>query len=180
MRTPCPTPYPPACGPGSLCGPLRLAIAGALAIDAYVHADLATRYDPNQGTAVISQGDLFRIEAAVSALAALTVILTARRASFILAALVAASALGGLLLYRYFNPGALGPLPDMYEPFWYGKKTLTAFAEAAATITALTGCVIASTRAIQRRHRAGEHVTGTGRQEPAPAKSRHSPTKGST
>jgi hypothetical protein len=64
------------------------------------------------------------------------VILTARRASFMLAATVAASALGGLLLYRYFNPGALGPLPDMYEPFWYGEKTLTAVAEAAATIAA--------------------------------------------
>jgi hypothetical protein len=53
------------------------------------------------------------------------VILTARRASFILTATVAASALGGLLLYDYFNPGILGQLPD-----------ITAFAEAAITIAA--------------------------------------------
>lgn len=122
---------------------LRLATAAALALDAYVHADLITRYAPNQGSAAISQGDLFRIEAAVSAFTALALLLTARRVIWLLAALVAASALGALLLYRYFNPGALGPLPDMHEPSWYPEKTLTAIAEAVAIVTALAGCAIA-------------------------------------
>jgi hypothetical protein len=108
---------------------LRVITAAALAVDAFVHADLVTRYDPNQGTAVISQGGLFRIEAGVSALVALAV-------------LVAASALGGILLYRYADPGAIGPLPDMYEPIWFPEKTLTAVAEAVATVTAVLGLLV--------------------------------------
>lgn len=126
---------------------LRLATAAALAIDAYVHADLITRYALNQGSAAVSQGDLFRIEAAVSSLAALALVLTGRRTIWVLAVLVAASALGGLLLYRYSSPGALGPLPDMYEPIWYPEKALAAVAEGAAVVTALAGLVIAPSTA---------------------------------
>lgn len=118
---------------------LRLSTAAALAIDAYVHADLAGRYDPNRGSAAISQGDLFRLEAGVSAFAALALILTAWRLTWTLALLVAGSALGGLLLYRYYDPGLLDPLPDMYEPSWYPEKTLAAIAEGAAVITAAFG-----------------------------------------
>jgi hypothetical protein len=77
---------------------------------------------------------------------------------------MSASALGGLVLYRYFDPGAaLGPLPDMYEPFWYGEKTLTAFAEAAATIAAIIGCVIAPTNPIRQRQRQAEQASSIGR-----------------
>lgn len=125
---------------------LRLVTAAALAVDAFVHADLATRYDPNQGTALIGQGDLFRIEAAVSALAALALIISGRLVIWVLAVLVAGSALGGMLLYRYVDPGALGPLPDMYEPIWYPEKTLTAVAEAVATVTAVAGLLVAPHR----------------------------------
>jgi hypothetical protein len=121
---------------------LRLSTAAALAIDAYVHADLAGRYDLNQGSAAISQGDLFRIEAGVSAFAALAVILTAWRLTWTFAFLVAASALGGVLLYRYYDPGFRGPLPDMYEPSWYPEKTLTAAAEGVAVITAALGLLL--------------------------------------
>ena len=125
---------------------LRLSTAAALAIDAYVHADLAGLYDLNQGRAAISQGDLFRVEAGVSAFAALAVILTAWRLTWTVAFLVAASALGGLLLYRYYDPGTLGPLPDMYEPSWYPEKTLAAAAEAAAVITTALGLLLAGGR----------------------------------
>lgn len=121
---------------------LRLSTAAALAIDAYVHAELAGRYDLNQGTAMISQGDLFRIEAGVSAFAALAVILTAWRLTWALGFVVAASALGGVLLYRYNDPGFLGPLPDMYEPAWYPEKMLAAVAESGAVITAALGLVL--------------------------------------
>lgn len=122
---------------------LRIVTAAGLAIDAYVHADLALRYDLNQGSAVLSQGDLFRIEAGVSAFAALAVILTAWRVTWMLAFLVAASALGALLLYRYHDPGAIGPLPDMYEPTMYPEKTLAAVAEGVAAGTALIGIAAA-------------------------------------
>lgn len=125
---------------------LRMVTAAALAVDAFVHADLITRYDPNQGTAAISQGGLFRIEAALAAFAALALVISGRRVIWALAVVIAASALGGLLLYRYADPGALGPLPDMYEPLWYPEKTLTAVTEVVATVTAVVGFLVTPRR----------------------------------
>ncbi|MGH3789612.1 MAG: hypothetical protein ACRDRU_15170 [Pseudonocardiaceae bacterium] len=46
--------------------------------------------------------------------------------------LVASSALGAVLLYRYVDLGSLGPLPDMHEPVWYPEKTVSAIAEGVA------------------------------------------------
>jgi plastocyanin len=111
---------------------LRLLVAAGLAVDAYVHADLAPVYDGIRAS--ISQGDLFRIEAGVAAAAALIVLVAGRRAGFGLAFAVSASALGALLLYRYVDVGRLGPLPNMYEPSWFGEKTVAAVAEAAAVV----------------------------------------------
>lgn len=109
---------------------LRLIAAAGLAVDAYVHADLAGRYDGNG--ADISQGTLFRIEAALAALAALLVLVHGRRLAAGFALLVSASALGAVLLYRYVDVGSLGPLPNMYEPLWFTEKTVSAVAEAVA------------------------------------------------
>ena len=116
---------------------LRVATAAGLAADAYVHADLAATYDPVRHT--VSQGNLFRLDAAATSLAALVLVLTARRAAWALALLVAAGSLGALLLYRYANVGAIGPLPNMYEPIWFPEKTAAAIAGAAATILAALG-----------------------------------------
>ena len=120
-------------------GLLRVLTAAGLAVDAYVHADLAATYDPVRKS--ISQGDLFRIEAGASALAAVLILLTAHRAAWAFAFLVAASGLGAILLYRYVDVGTLGPLPNMYEPLWYPRKTAATIAEAVATVTALAGFV---------------------------------------
>ncbi len=117
---------------------LRLVTAAALAVDAYVHADLAPAYDfAGKG---ISQGDLFRIEAAAAALAALLLILLGTRPLvWAYALLVAFAGTGAVLLYRYVDVGALGPLRNMYEPVWYPEKTRSAVAEATATLAALSG-----------------------------------------
>ena len=40
---------------------------------------------------------------------------------------------------RYHDPGALGPLPDMYEPFWFREKSVAGVAEAVALVTATLG-----------------------------------------
>ena len=124
---------------------LRLATATALAIDAYVHADLIDLYARNRSDG-LSQGDLFRIEAAVSALAALLVLGLpwTRRLVWTLAFVVAASALAGVTIYANYDLGAIGPIPDMYEPSWYGEKTLTAVAESVTAGTALLGFLVAS------------------------------------
>lgn len=121
---------------------LRLVTAAALAVDAYVHADLAMRYDLNRDAA-ISQGDLFRIEAGLAAFAALVLVLFGTRISWLLALLVAGSAFAAVMLYARYDLGVIGPIPDMYEPAWYSEKTHTAIAEAIATGTALVGLVTA-------------------------------------
>ena len=118
---------------------LRVVTAAALAVDAFVHVDLAGRYDANQGTGPLSQGDLFRIEAVVSGLAALALLISGRWLVWLVAWLVAVSAVGAVLLYRYHDPGELGPLPDMYEPFWFREKSAATLAEGVAVLTATAG-----------------------------------------
>ncbi len=117
---------------------LRLLAAAGLVVDAVVHLNFASRYDPIGGT--LSQGDVFRIESALALLVAVVLLVGPwRRASYLVAFLVAASAFGGVMLYRYVDVGALGPIPNMYEPVWFGQKTLSAYAEAAAAVAALIG-----------------------------------------
>ena len=117
---------------------LRVGTAAALAIDAAVHLRNAAAYDAVKAT--ISQGALFRVEAGVAVAAALLVLVWPRRTSWILALLVAASALGAVLLYRYVDVGVLGPLPDMYENTWQVPgKLLSAWAEGAAVVLAGLG-----------------------------------------
>lgn len=111
-----------------------------LAVDAFVHFDLASTYDLNT-TAHLSQGDLFRIEGVLAILAAVVVLARPRRWSAALAALIAGSALAVLLVYRYAMIGRIGPVPSMYEPIWFPEKTLSGYAEAIAFIAA-TGLAI--------------------------------------
>jgi len=118
---------------------VRLITAAGLAVDAYCHADLAAAYDGIAGS--VSQGTLFLIEAGAASAAALLVLVLAGRAGFALAAVVAASALGAILLYRYVDVGSLGPLPNMYEPVWFAEKTTAAVAEAIATVAAAGGLI---------------------------------------
>jgi hypothetical protein len=121
---------------------LRVITIAGLAVDAWVHADLVGRYDPNQGPGGLSQGDLFRAETVVSVVAAVALLLTARPVAWLFACLVSGSALTGLLLYRYYDPGAIGPLPDMYEPVWFAEKTLAGVAEAVALGAATMGLTL--------------------------------------
>jgi hypothetical protein len=110
---------------------LRLLAAAGLAVDAFVHADLAGRYDLG-GT--ISQSTLFLIQGALAAAAALGLVVRGRRLEAAFGFVVSAAALGAVLLYRYVDVGRLGPLPNMYEPIWYTEKTLSAIAEGVALV----------------------------------------------
>jgi hypothetical protein len=113
---------------------MRVLAAAGLAVDAYVHADLASTYDGN--TATVGQGTLFRIEAVLAALAALLVLFFRSRLFRAYAFLVAAGGLAAVLVHRYVDVGAFGPFPDMYEPLWYTKKVVSAVAQAVATVAA--------------------------------------------
>ncbi len=135
---------------------LRLLVAAGLAIDAYIHADLAPAYDGIRAT--VSQGDLFRIEAGAAAAAALLVLVAGRRAGFGVALAVAASGAGALLLYRYAAVGRIGPVPDMYEPSWFPEKTAAALAETVAAALAAAGLLLAVRH--RARPRSGHYLLG--------------------
>jgi hypothetical protein len=115
---------------------LALVAAAGLAIQAYVHFDLASQYDVIKSS-VLSQCDLFRAEATVAVIAAAAVLLRPRRYTAAFAFVVAAAGLIAVLVYQYVNVGAFGPIPNMYDPIWFPKKTLSVWAEGIAAVAAL-------------------------------------------
>lgn len=123
---------------------LRLIVFAGLVADAVVHLLLARNYDVVAGG--IGQGTLFRVESVAAVLVALLVLLTPWRWAYALAALVAGSALGAVLVSTYVHIGAIGPIPDMYEPIWYTEKAFVAIAEAVALVAALTLLFLPSRR----------------------------------
>src|SRR5271169_6416828 len=97
---------------------LAAATAAALVIDAVVHFQDAYFYDANTG-ALLSQGQLFRIQAVVAIVAALGVLAFPRRwPAWLFAALVAGSAAAAVITYTCIDIGPLAGLPNMYEPSW--------------------------------------------------------------
>ncbi|GLW65813.1 hypothetical protein Arub01_40570 [Actinomadura rubrobrunea] len=128
---------------------LRLLVAAGLAVDAVVHWRFAPDMKFVEGGSV--GGDvLFQAQAAVAALAAVLVLAWARRWTYAVAFLVAAGAVGALLLYYAVDVGALGPLPDMYEPVWYAEKTASLIGEGVAAVAALVGFLTAGSRSSRR------------------------------
>jgi hypothetical protein len=120
---------------------LRTGTAAALGIDAAVHLHNAPAYDAVKAT--FTQGGLFRAEAGVAIAVALLVLVWPRRATWAAALLVAGSALGAVLLYRYVDVGSLGPLPNMYENTWQVPgKLISAYAEGAAVLLAGVGLLV--------------------------------------
>lgn len=124
---------------------LRGVAAVGLAVDAVVHLKLAHRYDLVTSS-VVSEGTLFRLEAVAAVVAVLLVVLWRHRAGDVFAWATAAAGLAAILLYRYADPGAIGPLPDMYEPIWFVDK-VWALAGQAAALVALTPLIIRPRRA---------------------------------
>lgn len=121
---------------------LRLLVAAGLAVDAYVHWVFAPDMAFVEGGAI--GGDvLFRAQASVAGIVAAVILVHAVRWTYALAFLVAASAVGALLLYSYADVGVLGPLPAMHEPVWYFEKTLSLVGEGVAALAALIGLLTA-------------------------------------
>jgi hypothetical protein len=107
--------------------------------------------------ATISQGALFRAEAAVAVAVGLLVLVRPRPSGWLAALAVAVSALAAVLLYRYVDVGALGPLPDMYEDTWQVPgKLLSAWAEGTAVVLAGLGLLT------HREHSGRQRLVPTG------------------
>ena len=131
---------------------LRFIAVGGLVVDARVHLKLAVAYDSIK-TSTISQGDLFRIEGWLAIAAAALILLIRRPLTDFFAAAVAGGGLVALLIYRYVDLGAIGPLPSMYEPAWYPDKVHTCIAQAIATAMCLCLLLIAATGPIRLARR---------------------------
>jgi hypothetical protein len=128
---------------------LRAATAAALIADAVVHLQDAYFYDANTGS-LLSQGQLFRIQAGVAIAAAALVLAWSRWPAWALAALVTLSAAAAVVAYTYIDIGSIAGLPNMYEPSWGPPgKLLSAYAEGIGGVLALIGLA----RAIVRERR---------------------------
>ena len=88
-------------------------------------------------SSVISEGDLFRIEGALAIVAAAALLIRPRWYTALLAFVVSIGGVGAVLLYTYVDVGAVGPLPDMYEPVWFPEKTWSAWGEGIGALAAL-------------------------------------------
>jgi hypothetical protein len=113
---------------------LILAVLTAIGLlyDAKVHLHLAGDYDA-VGTTV-TQGWLFRAEAIVAIVVALAVLVSDHRLVWAAAGLTGLAGVGAVLLYRYVDVGAIGPIPNMYEPVWFAEKLRSAYAEGAVAV----------------------------------------------
>jgi hypothetical protein len=136
---------------------LSLLVIIGLVIDAVVHLHLAPGYQL-AAPGGIGQGNLFRLESVVALLVAAYVLLTGSRLAFTAATLVGLSALAAVVLYRYVDIPALGPIPSMYEPVWFFQKTLSAIAEASVGVLALAGMLLRTTRSVPNRKVASHHA----------------------
>jgi hypothetical protein len=122
---------------------LAAAAAGCLGIDAYVHVTTASSYASNGGV-ILNEGNLFTAEAAVAAAAALFLLVSPRTVGWLLSLAVAVTALAAVMVSTYIDVGAIGPVPDLYEPTWRvpGKVPATV-AEIVATAVSLAALLLA-------------------------------------
>jgi hypothetical protein len=126
-------------GPAALT--LRMLTAAALVVDAVVHYRLAGTYSFAGSGGSLNEGTLFRAEAVIALIAAALVLVLGTRVAYVVAFVVSVSAFGAVMLYRYVDVPAIGPIPSMYEPIWYTQKTLSAIAEALGSLLAAAGLV---------------------------------------
>lgn len=126
---------------------LTTIVVVGLAIDAYVHFHLASAFQHNK-TSTLSEADLFHLEGALAIIAAVALLVRPRRYTAAFAFLVAAGGTAAVIVYRYVNIGAFGPIPNMYDPYWApAEKTISAVAEALAAIAAAGLFVLFHTQA---------------------------------
>ena len=115
---------------------LTAVVVVGLAIDAFVHFHLASAFSANR-TRWLSEPALFRVEAAASLVAAIALLVRRHRATILFAFLLAAAGTVAVVFYRYVDLGAVGPFPNMYDPYWAPpEKALSAVAEALAAVAA--------------------------------------------
>jgi hypothetical protein len=144
---------------------LRILIAAGLITSAVIHFQLAAGYQ-QAAPGGIGQGNLFRIQAVVAILSGLYVLLRGSRPAFLVAAAVALSAFAAVVIYRYVDLPAIGPIPAMYEPVWFTEKVVTAVVEGIAGALSIAGYILLR-RPGKARARATSNPVNRGGGEPA-------------
>lgn len=124
------TPPPPAVD-----RTLRLVAASALGVSAYVHVALAA--GPLVADGQVTLAGLFVGQAVVAAATALWVLARGSGLAWLATAAVGGASVGALVLTVYVLVPSIGPLPAMYEPFWYPQKVVAASAAGVALVAAL-------------------------------------------
>ncbi len=113
---------------------LALLAAVALAVSAYVHADLGDA--PYAADGQVTLSGLFVAQALVAAVVALWVLVRPSRLAWLAVLAVGAASLLALVLSVYVRIPSVGPFPVLYEPLWYGAKVVAAVAAGAAAVLA--------------------------------------------
>ena len=129
---------------------LRVLGAAGLAVSSYVHLHLAHLYKGLGDS--ITQADLFYVQGVLAAVVAVWLLLTGMRLAWWTAALVGAGSLAAVLLYRYVDVGALGPIPNMHDASWLPSpdKAVSAVAEAAVVLVWLARAALVRGRRARR------------------------------
>lgn len=115
---------------------MRVGVAAALGVDAYVHVALAGAMQI-AAPGGIGGGTQFRLQATAAVVAAVYVLAAGSRPAFVFAGLVGLSALVPVVVFSLVEVPAIGPIPSMYDPTWYLLKTLSAVAEGVAVVLVL-------------------------------------------
>jgi len=140
---------------------LRVIAAACLGISAYVHLHLASRYG-FPGT--ISGETIFRVQGIVAATLAVLLLVTGNKWVWLAAASVGLASFAAVMLYRYVDVGAIGPLPNMYDSTWQPspEKVLSAIAEIAVPLLWLVDVALRqSTTSLARRRSAAPQPGGS-------------------
>lgn len=131
---------------------LRAVIAVSLVVDAVVHLRLAGGYQQSAPSG-IGAGNLFRLEAVVAVVVAVWVLWRGSRAALVAAFAVGFSAALAVVLYRYVDIPAVGPIPAMYEPVWFLEKSLSAVFEVMAAASAVAAlALVPGRRRVRMQH----------------------------
>ncbi len=119
---------------------VTIACAGLL-VDGVTHLDLARSYSLVRSS-LINEADLFRIEGTAAILVGFSLVIRPSRMTALLAVVVGLAGAAALLFYTYFDPGVIGPIPDMYEPVWYREKLASFVGQIVAVVGGIALLII--------------------------------------
>jgi hypothetical protein len=125
---------------------IAVLVAAALAVDAFVHLADAGFY-ASVSSAWVSQATLFRVQAVAAIGCAVLLLVRPRWWVLVAAMLLLGGAFVAVVGYTYVDPGAIGPLPDMYDPTWdVPGKVASAAAEGTGAALSGAGLLIGLVR----------------------------------